>query len=94
MTAAIEPSRTAFLYRRHRLVDCFSSLLPVNPQVNVRRIFESLAVSSSKSTHIPLIIEEYRCVAGGEIFRNSEAVRISPPSVVVWHGHFAEENRL
>jgi len=70
------------LARRHRLVDFFFSLAPLEPPVRLQRIF-SLAREFvvEVETH-PVQPEEYRLLTGGEIFRLAGDVRIAPPSAV------------
>jgi hypothetical protein len=75
------------LARRHRIVDFFFSLVPLAPPGRLERIF-SLARQFvvEVETH-PVNPEEYRFLAGGEIFRQIEDVRIASPSVVTQGGH-------
>jgi len=70
------------LARRHRLVDFFFSLAPLEPPGRLQRIF-SLAREFvvEVETH-PVQPEEYRLLTGGEIFRLAGDVRIAPPSAV------------
>jgi hypothetical protein len=74
------------LGRRHRLTDFFFSLTPLEPLGRLQRIF-SLARQFvvEVETH-PVHAEEYRFLAGGEIFRQTGDVRIAPPSVVPRRG--------
>ena len=74
------------LARRHRLVDFFFSLAPLEPPVRLQRIF-SLAREFvvEVETH-PVHPEEYRFLTGGEISRRAVDVRIVPPSSVPRHG--------
>ena len=71
------------LARRHRLVDFFFSLAPLEPPVRLQRIF-SLAREFvvEVETH-PVHPEEYRFLTGGEISRRAGDVRIAPPSAVL-----------
>jgi hypothetical protein len=66
------------LARRHRLTDFFFSLPPLQPAERLRRIF-SLARQSvvELETH-PVNPEEYRFLAGGEIFRWTGDGAIAP----------------
>jgi hypothetical protein len=68
------------LNQRYRLVDFLFSLPPLDPPDRLRRIF-SLARQSvvELETH-PIKPDEYRFLAGGEIFRETRHVRISPAS--------------
>jgi chitin disaccharide deacetylase len=71
------------LARRHRVVDFFFALAPLEPPDRLQRIF-SLArhFVLEVETH-PVNPEEYRFLAGGEIFRRTGDVRIASPSVVL-----------
>jgi hypothetical protein len=82
------------LARRHRLVDFFFSLAPLEPLDRLERIV-SLARKSvvEVETH-PVEAAEYRFLTGGEIFRHTGGVRIAPPSAVPWRNGSAEENGL
>jgi hypothetical protein len=64
------------LARRHRLTDFLFSLVPLEPPARLQRIF-SLAkrYAIEVETH-PVDPNEYRFLAGGEIFRLTEGVRI------------------
>jgi hypothetical protein len=66
------------LARRHRLTDFFFSLPPLQPADRLQRMF-SLARQSvvELETH-PVKPEEYRFLAGGEIFRWAEGGAIAP----------------
>jgi len=70
------------LARRHRMVDFFFSLAPLEPPGRLQRIF-SLAHQFvvEVETH-PVNPEEYRFLVAGEIFRQIGDVRIAPPSVM------------
>jgi hypothetical protein len=74
------------LARRHRLMDFFFSLAPLEPPSRLQRIF-SLARQFvvEVETH-PVHPEEYQFLAGGEIFRQTGDVRIAPPSAVLRRG--------
>ncbi len=78
------------LARRHRLVDFFFSLAPIKPPARLQRIF-SLARQFvvEVETH-PVQPEEYRFLAGGEIFRQIGDARIAPPSAVLQRGRPGE----
>ena len=64
------------LERRHRVVDFFFSLAPLEPSGRLQRVF-SLArnFAVELETH-PANSDEYRFLAGGEIFRRMGDVRI------------------
>jgi predicted glycoside hydrolase/deacetylase ChbG (UPF0249 family) len=66
------------LARRHRVVDYFFSLLPLEPPARLQRIF-SLAHQSviEIETH-PVKVEEYRFLVDGEIFRWAGDLAIAP----------------
>src|SRR5439155_8191496 len=70
------------LARRHRMVDFFFSLAPLEPPGRLQRIF-SLARQFvvEVETH-PVNQEEYRFLVAGEIFRQIGDVRIAPSSAV------------
>ncbi len=70
------------LARRHRLGDFFFSLHPLEPPGRLQRIY-SLArqFAVELETH-PVLPEQYRYLAGGEIFRQIGDVRIAPPSAM------------
>ena len=74
------------LARRHRLVDFFFSLAPVENPGRLQRIF-SLArqFAVEVGTH-PVHPEEYRFLMGGEIFRWAGQVRIASPSAMPRRG--------
>jgi len=74
------------LARRHRLLDFFFSLVPLELPGRLQRIF-SLARQFvvEVETH-PVHLEEYRFLTGGEIFRRAGDVRIAPPSAVPRRG--------
>ncbi|HSZ01602.1 MAG TPA: ChbG/HpnK family deacetylase [Terriglobales bacterium] len=82
------------LARRHRITDCFFSLPPLEPLSRLQRIY-SLARKSvvELETH-PVNAEEYRYLAGGEIFRQAGDVRIGRPSSLSWRARSGEKNRL
>jgi len=71
------------LGRRHRLVDFFFSLAPLEPPSRVQRIFSlSRDFVVEVETH-PIQPEEYRFLVGGEIFRRAAEARIAPPSAIL-----------
>jgi len=72
------------LARRHRLVDFFFSLAPLEPPGRLQRIF-SLARQCivEVETH-PVHPDEHRFLVGGELFRRAGDVRIAPPSAFAW----------
>src|SRR5438270_6197533 len=70
------------LARRHRLVDFFFSLAPLEPRSRLQRIFSlSRQRVVEVETH-PVQPEEYRFLTSGEIFRLAVDVRIAPPSAI------------
>ncbi len=73
--------------RRHRLTDYFFSLPPLQPTERLQRMF-SLARQSvvELETH-PVNPEEYRFLAGGEIFRWAEGGRIASRFIVKSKGN-------
>jgi len=70
------------LARRHRLVDFFFSLAPLEPPSRLQGIL-SLARDFvvEVETH-PANPEEYRFLTAGEIFRRAADTRLAPPSAV------------
>jgi hypothetical protein len=74
----------ALLSRRHRLVDFLFSLAPLEPPGRLQRIFALAREHVIEVETHPVQPDEYRFLAGGEIFRWIEDVRIGPPSVVAW----------
>jgi hypothetical protein len=82
------------LSRRHRLVDYFFSLAPLEPPHRLRQIYSLASQSVIELETHPVQLEEYRYLAGGEIFRQIGDVRIVPPSAIAWRKHSAEKNRL
>lgn len=69
------------LARRHRLIDYFFSLPPLQEE-RLKRIY-ALALHSvvELETH-PIQPQEYRYLADGEIFQQIGAARIAPPSAI------------
>jgi predicted glycoside hydrolase/deacetylase ChbG (UPF0249 family) len=67
------------LQRRHNMVDYFFSLAPLEPSNRLQRVF-SLArqFTIELETH-PVNPQEYQFLAGGDIFRWTDDVRIAPP---------------
>jgi hypothetical protein len=82
------------LARRHRLVDFFFSLRPLEPPGRLLHIY-SLARQFliELETH-PANPDEQQYLVGGEIFRQIGDVRIAPPSAISWRDPFAGENDL
>jgi hypothetical protein len=82
------------LARRHRLVDFLFSLSPLEPPGRLRRIYSLVNQSVVELETHPVHPEEYRYLAGGEIFRQIGDARIVPPSAIAWREHSAEGDRL
>ena len=82
------------LARRHRLVDFFFSLQPLDLPGRVRTIF-SLAreFTVEVETH-PIDPQEYRFLAGGEIFRWAAGLRVAPRFGVLQQGTAVTGSRL
>lgn len=80
------------LSRRHLITDFFFSLTPLEPAYRLERIY-SLArqFAVELETH-PVQPEEYRYLAGGEIFRQIGDVRIAAPSALLRRRSFAKES--
>ena len=74
------------LTRRHRVVDCFFSLAPLEPPTRLQWIF-SLARDFvvEVETH-PVHPDEYRFLVEGEIPRRAADVQIAPASIVLGRG--------
>jgi chitin disaccharide deacetylase len=67
------------LARRHRLADFFFSLPPLEPPGRLKRIYcLARQFVVELETH-PINPDEYRYLAGGEIFRQIGDIRIAPP---------------
>jgi hypothetical protein len=64
------------LARKHRLVDLFFSLPPLVPQERLRRIFAAAREFVVELETHPAKQEEYRFLAGGEMFRWLETGRL------------------
>jgi predicted glycoside hydrolase/deacetylase ChbG (UPF0249 family) len=73
------------LAKRHRLVDYFFSVSPIQP---VERLLRFYALANDHivemETH-PVLPEEYDYLIQGEFRRHVGEVRISPPSAVAWN---------
>ena len=82
------------LLRRHRLVDFFFDLSPLEPSSRLQRIF-SLARQFvvEVETH-PVRQDEYRFLTEGELLRRTVGVRIAPPSAVPTRGHSIKQDIL
>jgi predicted glycoside hydrolase/deacetylase ChbG (UPF0249 family) len=77
----------SMLARRHRMTDYFLTLMPLNPLSHLQQVF-SLAERHvvEVETH-PVNAQEYRFLAGGEIFRHIGNLRIAPRYVAKANGH-------
>src|SRR5262245_59029679 len=82
------------LARRHRMVDFLFSLPPMEPPGRLKRIYSLAGRSVVELETHPVLSEEYRYLAGGEIFREIGDVRIAPPSILAQRVHSPERNRL
>lgn len=71
------------LHRRHRLVDFFFSLVPLESPGRLHRMFALAREFSVEVMAHPANPREYRFLEGGEIFRQARDVRITPRSVVL-----------
>jgi hypothetical protein len=71
------------LHRHHRLVDFFFSLVPLEPPGRVHRMFALARQFVIEVETHPVNSKEYRFLMGGEIFRQTQGVRITPRSVVL-----------
>ena len=82
------------LARRHRLVDCFFSLPPLEPADRLQRIYSLAHRFVVELEAHPINPEEFRYLTGGEASRQIEDVRVGPPSAVRWRGPSGEKNCL
>jgi len=82
------------LERRHRVLDFFFSLAPIEPSSRLQRIFALARDFAIEVETHPVNPEEHRFLAGGEIFPRLGDVRIASPSVQDWHGYPAWEQRF
>src|SRR5205823_3348731 len=71
------------LARRHRVVDFFFSLTPLQPASRLERIVRLARRSSVEVEAHPVNSEEYRFLSGPEIFRIVLDVSIAPSWAVV-----------
>lgn len=74
------------LARRHRLVDFFFSLPPLEPPSRLQQIFALARQFAVEVETHPLNPEEYRFLAGGEVFRWAGDCPISPHFVLRSNG--------
>jgi hypothetical protein len=65
------------LARRHRMTDYFFSLIPLKPTERLQRIFMLARNSAVEVESHPVNADEYEFLAGGEIFRQTEGLRIA-----------------
>jgi hypothetical protein len=72
------------LERRHRCVDFFFSLAPLEPWSRLQGIFALAREFAIELETHPVNPEEYRFLAGGEIFRRMGDVQMVPPFVQPW----------
>jgi hypothetical protein len=70
------------LARRHRLVDFFFSLPPLEPVARLRRIFALARDFVVEVETHPVNPVEYRFLTDGRLFREAEGVRIAPASAL------------
>ena len=73
----------ARLARRHRLLDFFFSLPPLQPQSRLDRIFDLARFHAVELETHPIQPDEYHFLTGGGIWRHIRDVRIGPPSAVL-----------
>ncbi|HET8922652.1 MAG TPA: ChbG/HpnK family deacetylase [Candidatus Acidoferrum sp.] len=71
------------LLRRHRLVDFFFSLVPLESPGRLHRIFALARQFAVEVMAHPANPKEYRFLEGGEIFRHVEGLEMAPRSVVL-----------
>lgn len=82
------------LARRHKIVDHFFSLAPIEPPGRLQRIYSLARDFVVELAVHPVYMEESRYLAGGEIFRQISDIQIAPPSAVLRCGRFSTENGL
>jgi len=70
------------LTRRHRVVDFFFSLAPLEPRSRVQRVFSLARESAVEVETHPINPEEYEFLTGGEIFGLARDVQIGPASAM------------
>src|SRR5206468_12895496 len=75
------------LARRHRLLDFYFSLVPLELPGRLQRIFSLTRQFVVEVETHPVHLEEYRFLTVGEILRRAGDVRIAPPSAVPFRGH-------
>ena len=81
-----------WLARRHRLVDFFFSLAPLEPPDRLERIISVARKAVVEVETHPVEAREYRFLVEGEIFRWARGARIGPPSAIHWGDRVAEDN--
>jgi len=70
------------LARRHRMTDCFFSLIPLDPRERLKRIFQFADTLAIEVETHPVNIEEFRFLMGDEVLGLSEKLQ----SAVVRNG--------
>jgi hypothetical protein len=71
------------LARRHHLVDFLFPLLPLEPPYHLERVFSCARQSVVELETHPVNPEEYRFLAGGEIFTRAKELPIAPRFAVL-----------
>jgi hypothetical protein len=82
------------LARRHRLVDYFFSIAPIDPVERLKRIFSLARHSAVEVETHPVDAREFAFLAGGEVFRWTEGIWLGPPSAVVQNAHGGRQEPL
>ncbi len=82
------------LARRHRLMDFFFSLPPLEPPGRLHRIYSLARQCAVELETHPVNPQEYRYLTEGEIFRQIGDVRIASSSSALSCGHSTGGNRL
>jgi len=75
------------LARRHRLVDYFFSIAPIEPIERLKKIFALARHSAVEVETHPVDVREFTFLAGGELFRWTEGILVGPPSAVMQSRH-------
>ena len=75
------------LARRHRMTDYFLSLMPLNPLSRLQGVFLLARRHVVELETHPMNAQEYRFLAGGEIFRYTGDLQIAPRYFAKANGH-------
>lgn len=70
------------LKQRHHLADFLFPLVPLEPRARLQKVFEVARTCSVEVETHPANPDEYRFLAGGEIFRRAGDVQVAPAYVI------------